>query len=66
MMQNNSEYTGVKPYTDNENKTSQLSRMFNTISDKYDIFNDIMTWGLARYWRKRALLLFLNYLLPKD
>ncbi|MFW9596989.1 MAG: bifunctional demethylmenaquinone methyltransferase/2-methoxy-6-polyprenyl-1,4-benzoquinol methylase UbiE [Paludibacter sp.] len=56
MMQNNSEYTGVKPYTDNENKTSQLSRMFNTISDKYDIFNDIMTWGLARYWRKRALL----------
>jgi demethylmenaquinone methyltransferase / 2-methoxy-6-polyprenyl-1,4-benzoquinol methylase len=50
------EYTRVKPYDEEEEKTRQLSRMFNTISGKYDKFNDIMTWGLARNWRKSALL----------
>ena len=30
--------------------------MFNTISDKYDQFNDIMSWGMARVWRKQSLL----------
>lgn len=55
-MKDNNQYTYVKPYDDGDNKTSQLSRMFNAISDKYDIFNDIMTWGLARRWRKLALL----------
>lgn len=49
------EYTKVKPYNEHEAKTKQLSRMFNTISTKYDAFNDIMTWGMARYWRKKAL-----------
>ncbi|MBP6611083.1 MAG: bifunctional demethylmenaquinone methyltransferase/2-methoxy-6-polyprenyl-1,4-benzoquinol methylase UbiE [Paludibacter sp.] len=53
---NTNQYTKVKPYNENEAKTKQLSRMFNTISAKYDAFNDIMTWGMARYWRKKALL----------
>jgi demethylmenaquinone methyltransferase/2-methoxy-6-polyprenyl-1,4-benzoquinol methylase len=50
------DYTKVKPYNQDEEKTAQLARMFNTISDKYDKFNDIMTWGLARVWRKSSLL----------
>jgi len=49
------EYTKVKPYNESEEKTQQLSRMFNTISGKYDRFNDIMTWGMARAWRRIAL-----------
>lgn len=56
MQQENTQYTKVKPYNEHEAKTTQLSRMFNTISAKYDAFNDIMTWGMARYWRKKALL----------
>lgn len=56
MQPSTNEYTKVKPYNEHEAKTSQLSRMFNTISTKYDTFNDIMTWGMARYWRKKALL----------
>jgi len=56
MQVSTNEYTKVKPYNEHEAKTSQLSRMFNTISTKYDAFNDIMTWGMARYWRKKALL----------
>ena len=46
----------IKPYNPNENKTRQLNRMFNNISKRYDQFNDIMSMGLARVWRKNALL----------
>lgn len=50
------DFTKVKPYNQNEEKTAQLARMFNTISNKYDQFNDIMSWGMARVWRKQSLL----------
>jgi len=50
------DFTKVKPYNQTEEKTAQLARMFNTISDKYDQFNDIMSWGMARVWRKHSLL----------
>ena len=59
------DFTKVKPYNQDEEKTAQLARMFNTISDKYDQFNDIMTWGLARMWR-RSSLLALNKYEPKQ
>lgn len=49
------EIKDVKPYNQKEEKTSQLRRMFNSISGKYDKFNDIMSLGLARIWRKKAL-----------
>lgn len=45
----------VKPYGKEEDKTRQLNRMFNGISSKYDMFNDIMSMGLARRWRKHAI-----------
>lgn len=46
----------VKPYNQEEDKTKQLSRMFNKISGQYDQFNDLMSIGLAREWRKKAIL----------
>ena len=49
------DFTKVKPYNQEEEKTAQLARMFNTISGRYDIFNDIMSWGMARVWRRKAL-----------
>ena len=55
------DFTKVKPYNQEEEKTAQLARMFNTISDKYDKFNDIMSWGMARVWRKRSLLTLKSY-----
>ena len=54
-MSDTSRYTHVKPYNQVESKTSQLSRMFDTISGQYDKFNDLMSLGLARVWRKKAL-----------
>ena len=55
------DFTKVKPYNQDEEKTAQLTRMFNTISDKYDKFNDIMSWGMARVWRKHSLLALKEY-----
>src|ERR1035437_9655690 len=55
------DFTKVKPYNQDEEKTAQLARMFNTISGKYDQFNDIMTWGLARSWRRTSLLSLKQY-----
>lgn len=55
------DFTKVKPYNQEEEKTAQLARMFNTISDKYDKFNDIMSWGMARVWRKQSLLALKKY-----
>ncbi|MFV0391905.1 MAG: bifunctional demethylmenaquinone methyltransferase/2-methoxy-6-polyprenyl-1,4-benzoquinol methylase UbiE [Paludibacteraceae bacterium] len=51
----------VKPYNKEEDKTQQLNLMFNTISRQYDKFNDIMSMGLARRWRKKALEILKNY-----
>ena len=55
------DFSKVKPYNQDEEKTAQLARMFNTISDKYDKFNDIMSWGMARIWRKKSLLTLKKY-----
>lgn len=45
----------VKPYNEYENKTAQLARLFNKISPKYDSFNDLISWGMAHYWRKKSV-----------
>jgi len=55
------DFNKVKPYNQHEEKTEQLARMFNTISDKYDKFNDIMSWGMARVWRKESLMTLKQY-----
>jgi len=46
----------VKPYKKQDGKTSQLREMFNTISQDYDFFNNLMSWGLAHRWRRKAML----------
>jgi demethylmenaquinone methyltransferase/2-methoxy-6-polyprenyl-1,4-benzoquinol methylase len=45
----------VKPYNEKDGKTEQLVRMFDTIAAQYDKFIDLMSWGFAKLWRKRAL-----------
>lgn len=45
----------IKPYSESENKTEQLSRMFNGISGIYDNFNDLVSFGFSRSWRKKAV-----------
>lgn len=55
MKQNKFNPEEVKPYYNCENKTSQLIRMFDRISGQYDKFNQLMSLGCVKNWRKRAL-----------
>lgn len=51
----------VKPYNEHENKTAQLARLFNKISEKYDSFNNLMSLGMVSYWRKKSILYLKKY-----
>ena len=46
--------TTVKPYSQEGNKTEQVSDMFNNISKTYDMMNHFMTLGIDIIWRKKA------------
>mgnify|MGYP001238197616 FL=1 len=45
----------VKPYLSDVNKKEQISKMFDNISDHYDILNGILTLGIHKVWRKIAI-----------
>lgn len=48
----------VKPYKDStDNKKSQVARMFNNIAPKYDLLNHLLSMGIDKIWRKRAIAL---------
>ncbi len=38
-----------------EPKTRPLQKMFNRVPRRYDLINRIITWGLDRPWRKKAV-----------
>lgn len=46
---------GVKPYNKDEDKGSQISRMFDTISPAYDLMNRIISLGQDGFWRRSAI-----------
>jgi demethylmenaquinone methyltransferase/2-methoxy-6-polyprenyl-1,4-benzoquinol methylase len=51
----------VKPYkSSNLSKKEQVCFMFNTIADRYDKLNRIITFGIDILWRKKALELLKN------
>ena len=35
--------------------TKAIEEMFNSISSKYDFFNDLFSFGLHRFWKRRLL-----------
>lgn len=45
----------VKPYNDDEAKGKQVGEMFNAIAPSYDLMNTLMTGGLHKHWRNKAL-----------
>lgn len=47
---------GVTPYGGGD-KGEQVGEMFDSIAPAYDLMNSLMTFGLCRYWRDRALRL---------
>ena len=50
------ECENVLPYGNSEeNKQRQVARMFDAISGRYDLFNRLMSFGIDRRWRRKAL-----------
>ena len=55
----------VNPYKDlNKGKKAQVALMFNNIAKKYDFLNHVLSMGIDKLWRKKAVKL-LKPLQPK-
>ena len=50
----------MKPYKNTSSKKDQIESMFDDISRGYDKLNQILTFGLHKRWRKRAINLIDN------
>ena len=47
----------VKPYEADGSKKEQVSHMFNSIARRYDLLNRLLSAGIDKRWRKRAIAL---------
>ncbi len=45
----------VKPYSEEEEKKTQVRTMFNAIAPAYDFLNHFLSLGIDRSWRKKAI-----------
>lgn len=45
----------VVPYKDSLSKKDQVAKMFNNISPRYDFLNQLLSLGIDKMWRKRAI-----------
>ncbi|MDR0686856.1 MAG: bifunctional demethylmenaquinone methyltransferase/2-methoxy-6-polyprenyl-1,4-benzoquinol methylase UbiE [Dysgonamonadaceae bacterium] len=51
----------ILPYTnDNTPKGVQIKKMFDAISQRYDLLNHTLSFGLDCYWRKKGILSLKN------
>jgi demethylmenaquinone methyltransferase/2-methoxy-6-polyprenyl-1,4-benzoquinol methylase len=49
------------PYKENsDNKKKQVAQMFNNISARYDFLNHLLSLGIDKLWRKKAIRLLNN------
>ena len=42
---------------DQKDKPSKVNEVFTSVSNRYDLMNDIMSFGLHRLWKKQFLRL---------
>jgi len=49
------EKTSVKPYQQEGSKKEQVTNMFDNIASKYDLLNMVLTVGIDRIWRRKAI-----------
>jgi demethylmenaquinone methyltransferase/2-methoxy-6-polyprenyl-1,4-benzoquinol methylase len=47
----------INPYQSSDAKHQQVRRMFDSIAKKYDLMNRMMTMGIDKLWRRRAVKL---------
>lgn len=48
----------VAPYSNvSEEKKKQVEKMFNAIAFRYDLLNQLLSFGIHKYWRRKAIRL---------
>lgn len=45
----------IKPYNEEEKKSVQVEKMFDSIAPHYDKLNHTLSWNIDKYWRKKAI-----------
>ena len=55
----------VVPYKEALSKKDQVAKMFNNISRRYDLLNQLLSLGIDKIWRKKAISV-LKSLAPKE
>ena len=45
----------IKPYSNTEEKASQVEQMFDNIAPAYDKLNHRLSWNIDRGWRRKAI-----------
>lgn len=45
----------IKPYDKNGSKKEQVEKMFDHIAPAYDNLNHLLSWGIDKSWRKKAI-----------
>jgi demethylmenaquinone methyltransferase / 2-methoxy-6-polyprenyl-1,4-benzoquinol methylase len=56
MTENNKTHFGFKQ-VDTEEKVSMVKGVFDSVADKYDVMNDLMSFGIHRIWKRVAVQL---------
>ena len=52
----------VKPYgDDNKSKKEEVAQMFDNISEKYDFLNHLLSLGIDKGWRRKAVRMIAPY-----
>ena len=47
----------IEPYDKDGSKAAQVEKMFDHIAPAYDNLNHLLSWGIDKYWRKKAIAL---------
>ncbi len=45
----------IKPYLQDKEKGEQVGAMFDNIAPTYDFLNHLLSWGIDRSWRRKAI-----------
>ena len=52
----------VKPYgKEDSSKKEEVAQMFDNISEKYDYLNHLLSMGIDKIWRKKAIKILKEY-----
>ena len=52
--------SSVTPYNQDQSKKEQVAEMFNNIAFRYDFLNSLLSLGIHKGWRKKAVSIFKN------